>query len=100
MNEDFDSKRRLVAQYTKFAVHFDPLVHLPWGLYRIYAGEKYVGAQLSFPSESDCEWIAAQQTGEVIYAEDSFSWHDKSHGHRRGATSPSFLKWRKDKAAA
>src|SRR3954468_19226990 len=49
---DFDSKRRQVARYGRFTVIHDPLVHRPWGLYRVYAGEKYIGAQISYPCES------------------------------------------------
>lgn len=54
---DFNPRRRVVAQYGSYAVQFDPLVHLPWGLHRVYCGERYVGAFLSFPSESDCAWL-------------------------------------------
>lgn len=97
---DFDPKRRQVSEYGRFSVHYDPLVHLPWGLYRIYEREKYIGAQISFPSQSDCEWLAAQKkNGEVIYAESSHRWTAKDYG-RRGVTAPAYVQWRKTKAAA
>jgi hypothetical protein len=57
LDPDFDPKRRTVATYGAYTVQLDPLVHLPYGLHRVYFHGKYVGAQLSFPSLSDCEWL-------------------------------------------
>ena len=93
-------KRALVATYGRYTVYHDPLLHRPWGLYRIYAGEKYIGAQISFPNASDCAWVAAQKAGEIIYAKNSHRWTSKDYGRRRGITSPASIKWRKEKAAA
>ena len=49
--------RTLVVQHGAYSVWHDKLVHLPWGLYRIYKGDEYVGGQISYPSQSDCEWL-------------------------------------------
>ena len=95
-----DEKRKLVATYGRYAVYYDPLLHRPWGLYRIYLREKYVGAQLSFPNASDCAWVAAQKDGETLYARRSHTWTSKDYGRRRGITSPAHIKWRREKAAA
>jgi hypothetical protein len=57
LDPDFDPRRRTVVTYGRYTVQLDPLVHLPYGLYRVYCAGKYVGAQLSFPSESDCQWL-------------------------------------------
>src|SRR5262245_54512705 len=64
-----DPKRKLVAQYGKYAVWYDPLPHRPYGLFRVYQNERYVGAQLSIPSQSDCAWLDAQKG---VYAWSSF----------------------------
>ena len=92
---DFDPKRRLVATYGRFAVHYDPLVHLPWGLYRVYAGERYIGAQISFPCKSDCDFLAH---GSLVLA----TSHNREYKERwlRGATAAGFRMWRKEKRAA
>lgn len=86
MNPDFDPKRRLVATFGRFTVHYDPLVHLPWGLYRIYAGEKYVGAQISFPCKSDCEFLS--HGGSYVRV----ASHNRDYRDRwlRGATGAGF----------
>jgi hypothetical protein len=96
---DFDSKRRLVATLGRFCVYYDPLVHLPWGLYRVYAGEKYIGAQISYPCESDCQWLAKQDIGRTLYAATSRTLGSRTY-FSRGATSPARLACRKEKAAA
>lgn len=49
--------REYVAVYGPYRVQHDPLTHMPYGLYRVYKGEKYIGAQLSYPSAEDCRWI-------------------------------------------
>lgn len=51
-----DRKRCLVVEYGRFAVYYDPLAHMPWGLYRVYVGARLIGAQISYPIRSDCEW--------------------------------------------
>lgn len=52
-----DPKRRLVAQHGKYSIWYDPLPHRPYGLFRIYDAQRYVGAQISIPCKSDCEWL-------------------------------------------
>lgn len=64
--DDFNPRRRIVATYGRFSVYLDPMVHLPWGLYRVTLGTKYIGAQISFPSESDCEAMAAKRQQIVL----------------------------------
>ena len=79
-----DPKRRLVATLGKYAVWYDPLSHRPYGLFRIYKGERYVAAQLSMPCESDCQWLDRDRG---VYASSSFR-DDKPYGYRtllRGA---------------
>lgn len=79
-----DSKRRLVIEYGQYAVYHDPLPHRPYGLFRVYHGEQYVGAQISYPSASDCQWLH-KWGGQ--YATNSFR-DDKPYGYRsivRGA---------------
>lgn len=61
-------KRRIHEQIGIYTVWYDPLAHMPWGLYRIYRGEKYVGAQLSVPCLSDCQWFEAQERSQIRYA--------------------------------
>ena len=96
IDADFDPKRRLVATLGRFTVYYDPLVHLPWGLYRVYAGQKYIGAQISFPCKSDCEFLLHRSTPVLL------SSHNREYRERwlRGATSAGFLLWRKEKRAA
>jgi len=57
LQPDFNPRRQTVAVYGKYVVQHDPLVHPPYGLYRISRGDKRVGATISFPSASDCEWL-------------------------------------------
>jgi hypothetical protein len=97
---EFDSKRRLVATFGRFSVYYDPLVHLPWGLFRVYAGDKYIGAQISYPIESDCRWLAQQRNGRIVYATHSYESDNRRLQYMRGATSGAKLRWRKDQAAA
>jgi hypothetical protein len=52
-----DAKRRVVVEHGPYQVWYDPLAHTPWGLYRVYRGERYCGAQISWPCRSDCEWL-------------------------------------------
>ena len=49
--------REYVAVYGPYRVQHDPLTHMPYGLYRIYKGAQYIGAQLSYPSSDDCRWL-------------------------------------------
>jgi hypothetical protein len=94
---DFDSKRRQVANYGRFTVIHDPLVHRPYGLYRIYEGAAYIGALISFPGLSDCKWMAAKKKAMPAIGSTTQDWRTK---YRRGATAPAALKWQKQKAAA
>lgn len=49
--------RRLVAEFSGgWRVIHDTLRHQPYGLFLIYKRDKYIGAQISFPCKSDCEW--------------------------------------------
>lgn len=57
LDANFDPRRRTVATYEKYTVQLDPLVHLPYGLYRVYKGGQYIGAQISWPSLSDCQYL-------------------------------------------
>lgn len=62
-------RRRTVAEFSGgWSVIHDPLIHQPYGLFRIYRRGKYIGAQISFPCKSDCEWHAHQLRGENIIA--------------------------------
>lgn len=96
--EEFDPRRKLVATYGRFTVHHDPIVHLPWGLYRVYAGQRYIGAQISFPSKSDCEWLAQG----AVFAIESGPTYQGAYriNYKRGATSSGYLRWRREKRAA
>jgi hypothetical protein len=54
-----DVAMRQVAKYTRldgfpFRVVHDLTVNRPYGRHVVYVGERRIGAQLSFPSESDC----------------------------------------------
>lgn len=61
--------RRVVAEFSGgWRVIHDPLIHQPYGLFRIFRRGKYIGAQISFPCKSDCEWHAHQLRGENIVA--------------------------------
>lgn len=73
-----DPKRRIVAEYGPYQVWYDPLPHRPWGLFRVYRGAKYCGAQISWPAQSDCEW---HERWGGRYAESSFR-DDKPYGNR------------------
>lgn len=42
-----------------------------WAQYLVYLGEKLIGKQFSIPSITDCQWLARQLPGEVVYAEQS-----------------------------
>lgn len=64
-----DPKRRQVAQLGKYAIWYDPLPHRPYGLFRVYHGERLVGSQLSMPCESDCRWLEHHKG---VYATSSF----------------------------
>lgn len=92
-----DSKRVLITEYGRFSVYFDPLAHLPWGLYRVHLGRKYIGAQLSYPSKSDCEWLESQR-GATVYALPSVSLEERQiqKYSRRGASA----RWPKKKSQA
>jgi hypothetical protein len=84
-----DSKRRIVAEYGDYVVYYDPLAHVPWGLFRVYHGERYIGAQVSWPSKSDCQWL--EHWGHR-YASSSFR-DDKPYGYgaiKRGAVKRAF----------
>lgn len=72
----------------------DPLVHLPWGLYRVYSNQKYVGAQISFPSKSDCECL---HLNSAVYAYATIAYRKPKN---RGAASRAYTNWRKEKRAA
>jgi hypothetical protein len=50
-------KRQLIAEMGPYSVWHDPLAHRPYGLFRIWRGDRYVGAQISHPCRSDCEWL-------------------------------------------
>jgi hypothetical protein len=71
-----DCKRRVVATYGIYTVWYDPIVHVPWGLFRVYRGQKYCGAQISWPCASDCEW---HDKWGGRYADSSFR-DDKPYG--------------------
>lgn len=91
-----NNTRAEVAVYAQFRVIFDPLVHRPWGLYRIYLKEKYIGAQISFPNKSDCECISRNAVRFAFGSPDLNAKPKKN----RGVTSPEHVLWRKQKAAA
>lgn len=91
-----NDKRCQVAAYGPFTVVFDPLAHRPWGLYRIYLKERYVGAQISFPNKSDCECVS-RKSGQYAFGSPDLNAKPRKG---RGATSPEYLRWRKEKAAA
>lgn len=61
----FNPMRRRVAELGPYSVYHDPLVHLPWGLYRVYRGDRYIGSQLSHPSQSDCRMLERPATATV-----------------------------------
>lgn len=91
-------KRRIAITYERYTVWHDPLAHRPWGLYRIYRGAKYCGAQLSYPSKDDCEWhdkwvgtfaIAAPLRGLNEYGYSSERYRRK--GRRRKAEADAEL---------
>lgn len=94
---DFDSKRKLVANYGRFHVYYDPLIHRPWGLFRIYEGERYLGALISFPGRDDCKTMSSKVRAMPAIGSPTRDW--RTH-YRRGATAPAKLQWRKEKAAA
>lgn len=89
-----------VLVYGKYTVYHDPLVHRPYGLFRIFASGKYIGAQISYPIESDCRWLAQQRGGRLVYATDSYESDNRRLQYMRGATSDAALRWRKEQAAA
>lgn len=83
-----DPRRKQISQYADYVVWYDPLPHRPYGLFRVYKGQEYIGAQLSVPCESDCRWLDLQRG---IYATQSFrddlpwGWVAKARGvARRG----------------
>lgn len=61
----FNPMRRRVAEVGPYSVYHDPLVHLPWGLYRVYRQQTYIGAQLSHPSQSDCRMLERPATATI-----------------------------------
>ena len=67
LSPEYDARRVFVIEYGRFSVYHDPLVHQPYGLYRVYIGGKLIGAQISYPSKPDCEWLFQQRHG-VLYA--------------------------------
>lgn len=94
LEDDFDPKRRMVATYGRFAVWLDPLVHLPWGLYRIYVGGRYIGGQISFPSKSDCECIL-HNNAKHANGSPTGTWRNKQK--LRGVASPAYRQqWQSD----
>lgn len=61
--------RKVVAEFSGgWRVIHDTLIHQPYGLFRIYRRGRYIGAQISFPCKSDCEWHAREMTRENIIA--------------------------------
>lgn len=82
---DYDPRRRVVAQLGRYTVWLDPLVHLPWGLFRVYKSNRYVGAQISMPSLSDCEWL---ERTHGIFAIPQQSAAYKNTYWKRGVTKP------------
>lgn len=72
-----DSKRRFVAKLGKYDVWYDPLQHRPYGLFRIYKGQRYIAAQISHPCESDCQWHDRERG---VYATESFR-DDRPYGY-------------------
>lgn len=69
-----DMKRKLVATYGAYSVWHDQLPHRPYGLFRVYRGERYVAAQISWPSLSDCEWLDRDRR---VYASSSYQQGSK-----------------------
>lgn len=74
--------REPIAIYGNYRVIHDPLAHMPWGLYRVYAGEKYIGGQISYPSESDCRAIEFRREAEQVNT--TFTPHRERQAIRRG----------------
>lgn len=66
----------------KYTVHQRQRFDNPaWPLYIIRHGERIVGRQFSYPSESDCEWLDRER---AIYAAQSAAPQPYGHTHRRG----------------
>jgi hypothetical protein len=90
LDQSFNTTRSTAATYGKYRVEYDPLSHMPYGLYRIYVASRCIGAQLSWVTESDCRWHEAQQG---MYATQSESaqrqppMHAKEWRERRGRKS-------------
>lgn len=42
----------------QFRIVHNPLRNRPYGTYYVYKGKKYIGSQISPPSQSDCEFMA------------------------------------------
>ncbi|HZM36006.1 MAG TPA: hypothetical protein VFC18_16110 [Burkholderiales bacterium] len=56
-----DPRRRLVLEVEQYQIWHDPLVHRPLGLFRVWCRGVYIGAQLSMPCLTDCQWL--ERTG-------------------------------------
>lgn len=66
LSETVIQPRRAVVEYSRgfnqlpYRVIHDAQAHPPYGLYRIYVGERLIGSQLSYPTADDCRNVFAR----------------------------------------
>ena len=69
----------------EFTIYYNPYLHQPYGLYRIFKDGKRVGSQISIPTASDCRWFITQRRIEIKVT--NFIGRRKSTGRPRAAYS-------------
>jgi hypothetical protein len=73
-------KRQLIAEMGPYSVWHDPLAHRPYGLFRIWHGDRYVGAQISYPCRSDCEFLERRHKQHAEAKVQAAKWTQKLRG--------------------